>query len=193
MSEQGLELAAREAAIEPMVQGDLDGLCGLYSIINAIRLLEPQLEEEAAVDLMGTLLAALGRRRGDARSVVMGGIRPRRMRRLLKTAAQFARESLGVDVSARRLSADIGRAGNLQTVQSALAVRLATGCVAIVRLVHEDHAHWTVMRAVDGTRALLFDSDGLKELRWTSDALASDEAAYRVTAHKIFLLTRSAP
>lgn len=37
--------------IEPYCQGDLDGLCGLYAIINALCALCPEIDEELATTL----------------------------------------------------------------------------------------------------------------------------------------------
>jgi hypothetical protein len=56
--------------LEPFLQGELDGLCGLYAIINGIRLAlgpERQMPDAVWVDMFGGMLRAVAERhsRGD--------------------------------------------------------------------------------------------------------------------------------
>ena len=44
--------------IKPMRQGDLDGLCGVYAIVNAIRWLCPNMSEAQSENLFAALIQA---------------------------------------------------------------------------------------------------------------------------------------
>ena len=41
--------------MDPYCQGDLDGLCGLYAIINALCALCPEIDEDIALGMFGHL------------------------------------------------------------------------------------------------------------------------------------------
>ena len=51
--------AARGRLRQPYRQGDLDGLCGVYSAVNAVRALCPEVDDDAAGCIFEALLLAL--------------------------------------------------------------------------------------------------------------------------------------
>ena len=61
-------------SFKPYRQGDLDGLCGIYAIINAVSFLCPEMDRETARDLFRVLNERLRRVRGTS-DVIWGELR----------------------------------------------------------------------------------------------------------------------
>ena len=55
--------------IEPFAQGDLDGMCAIYTIINAVRALCPEMTTGASMALFRRLIRSLDTHTNDARNV----------------------------------------------------------------------------------------------------------------------------
>ena len=153
----------------PLMQGDLDGLCGLYSLLNAIRWAlyshrigsaktrrAPKLLSDAEQqDLFDTLVTALGKRRPLA-TFVIDGISAFELTRLLR----LSREWLSVHRKAHlvfRRPFYRQRTIAPRRVLSRLVKHLTTpGSAAIITL--EDH--WTVVRGATNRRVRVVDSGG---------------------------------
>jgi hypothetical protein len=88
--------------VEPAYQGEFDGLCGIYAIINAIRLLCPEVDEGTAKQLFKRLLATLHKRETDPVAPVWRGMRMLTLKRLAKEAKRFMRAECGIKLKARR-------------------------------------------------------------------------------------------
>ena len=146
------------AVPKPLEQGDLDGLCGVYAVVNATRLAaHPHRRLRAAdgYDLFAALLAELADA-GRLRGFVAAGLGPRVLARLLRRADRWLRErhGLGLEVSRPFAKRDQPEPAACLRV---LAEHLARpGTAAIVG----SDEHWTVVRAVTPKRLLLADSDG---------------------------------
>ena len=54
--------------IEPYAQGDLDGMCAIYTIINAVRALCPEMTIGASTALFRRLIRSLDTHTNDART-----------------------------------------------------------------------------------------------------------------------------
>ena len=64
----------RRRGRQPYRQGDLDGLCGVYSIVNAVRALCPELDQDGAEWLFAHLMQALSKQGVDLSIAVASGI-----------------------------------------------------------------------------------------------------------------------
>jgi hypothetical protein len=153
----------------PAMQGDLDGLCGVYSIVNAVqwalhtcpttawafgqapkRLIWA--EQEALFD---TLVTALGRRRPLA-SFVTGGINSLELTRLLRVSREWLSIHRNANLVCRRpfyRRRTIAPRSVLACLREHLA---APGSAAIIAV----EAHWTVVRAAAKRRVRVMDSGG---------------------------------
>ena len=146
------------AVPKPFEQGDLDGLCGVYAVVNATRLAaHPHRRLRAAdgYDLFAALLAELADE-GRLRGFVAAGLGPRVLAPLLRKAGRWLRErhGLGLEVSRPFAKRDQPEPEECLRV---LAEHLArSGTAAIVG----SDEHWTVVRGVTPKRLLLADSDG---------------------------------
>ena len=64
----------RNAAHRGFRQGDLDGLCGVYSVVNALRAVAPELDDKLSARLFRHLVRCLRGRSREPLAVITGGI-----------------------------------------------------------------------------------------------------------------------
>jgi hypothetical protein len=149
---------AGAAVPKPFEQGDLDGLCGVYTVVNAVRLAthpHRRLRVADCRELFAALLAELADE-GRLRGFVAAGLGPRVLARLLRRAGRWLRKRHGLALEVRRPFAKRDQPGPEKCLR-ALAEHLARpGTAAIVG----SDEHWTVVRGVTPRRLLLADSDG---------------------------------
>ena len=60
--------------LKPYRQGRLDGLCGVYALINALRLLCPRLNEDDCERAFCALIQARARQTACPLAVIQGGL-----------------------------------------------------------------------------------------------------------------------
>ena len=91
--------------IKPMRQGDLDGLCGVYSIINAIRWLCPALSEQRAQELFNVLIDMREKRpMRRPLAFIYRGLTRAGLSRLVSAATGWAAISPGITLEAAWLA-----------------------------------------------------------------------------------------
>jgi len=85
--------------IDPYCQGDLDGLCGLYAIINALCSLCPEIDEDIASGLFGHLARHIQLQRlKEPTPIIAYGVGSTSLRLLLERALRFVRKNLEVEI-----------------------------------------------------------------------------------------------
>src|SRR5215210_1554907 len=94
-------MAARQ--LEPYRQGRLDGLCGVYTLINALRVLCPRLDEDACERAFCALIRARARQTASPLAVIHGGLSRRELLRLIGPWQQFVAKEFGITLSVSRL------------------------------------------------------------------------------------------
>src|SRR3954464_5786636 len=94
-------MAARR--LRPYRQGRLDGLCGVYALVNALRLLCPRLDEDACERVFCALIRARARQKCTPLSVISGGLSPRELLKLIGPWQSFAARELGSTLTVDRL------------------------------------------------------------------------------------------
>src|SRR5829696_7900145 len=152
----------RGAALVPFQQGDLDGLCGIYALINAIRLATEDdtrdFPDAAWQELFFTLLLEADAVVGTVEAVGLGiDLQP------LFRVAQAAVRHMADEHGLRLTVTHAIRRGEPRTLDAILR-RLAEltqqprSAVLICLTGHLDH--WTVLRRVTGQSLTLFDSSG---------------------------------
>jgi hypothetical protein len=146
------------AVPRPFEQGDLDGLCGVYAVVNAVRLTAQPHHRLRVADCRGLFVALLAELadEGRLRGFVAAGLGPRVLARLLRRAGHWLRKHHG-------LALEVSRPFRKQdTPEFEECLRVLTehlerpGTAAIV----DSDEHWTVIRGVTPKRLLLADSDG---------------------------------
>ena len=76
--------------LKPYRQGQLDGLCGVYALINALRLLCPRLDEDACERAFCALIQARARQAASPLTVIHAGLSWRELLRLIGVWQRFA-------------------------------------------------------------------------------------------------------
>ncbi|WP_040577312.1 hypothetical protein [Methylopila sp. M107] len=165
--------ASKGTGAKPYRQGDLDGLCGLYAIINALRRAtrrEP-LEEDAWPWLFAELLRKADRSLGAVHAVTCG-IDTKPLWRLAKYAVGVlaAEYDLGARVT-RPLKGK--RKLTVPKVVDAVANVLARDDTGVLVGFGGPLDHWTVVTSVSPLHLSLFDSSGRSRVRQDRCALAS--------------------
>ena len=185
-------LAAASQALKPLQQGELDGLCGLYAIINAIRLaLYPdcKLTRPESAALFAAGITELRKAR-SLPSTILTGIHDPSWRRagdaIVFEATRRFGESFVIDRF--RLTRSIPDRELLRLIR--LIIR--AGNPVLLR-VQGTVDHWTVVCRFSKSRLMLFDSSGLRWLSVTSLAVATGRrtARYRVPLSGLAVLLRS--
>lgn len=145
--------------LQPMVQGDLDSLCGLYSAVNAIRwALGGNPPSLTAEDVFAIVVSQV-ERVADAGAALTEGIEPPHLYRALTHSLDVLRDHHGID-----LIADLPfvgrRKATIEHVRAALAADLRGSGTAYLVVFWGRLDHWSVVRAVTPASFMLFDSAG---------------------------------
>jgi hypothetical protein len=154
----------------PMLQGELDGLCGVYSIVNAVQWTlhtstttasaigraPKRLTDREQVALFDRLVAALGKRR-PFEKFVTGGVSSLELPRLLHISREWLSEHRNAVLVTRRPFYG-QRAVATPRVVTLLTDHLAAPGSAVIVAVERPLSHWTVIMRLSRKRIRVFDS-----------------------------------
>jgi hypothetical protein len=141
----------------PFTQGDLDGLCGVYAVVNALRFLCREMDHDTCRHLFRALVQSLEDEARAPFSMVSNGLHTRTLRALVRRAIAYARSHLRIFLIMRRLPKQ-ARGPRFDDLWATLADALDGQQVAILGL-GGTHSHWTVAIRVTSRTIRLFDSD----------------------------------
>ncbi|ESX14470.1 hypothetical protein X768_01780 [Mesorhizobium sp. LSJC265A00] len=175
-----------EKILAPFNQGDLDSLCGVYCVMNAVRFLFPELGREKSVGLFQVLSESLTTNRVTAHETVGLGIEIPTVHALVEAACGYLREGLDAPISAATLTPKIRRFDDLW---AALGKSLGDNQVAIIGLSGR-HDHWTVAYRMTARTIRLFDSDSMKVLQRARCSLRDPRVPYQIDPDEIILIRR---
>lgn len=184
--------AKSRVAPDALRQGDLDGLCGIYAIINAYRAVCPAIDEASSRALFKRLINRLSQCVSPARYVasVHTGLTTSALKCLLAVASAFVTRRHGVQIKASPLT---GRGGlmprkrwSLGQFWNVLGRHFDAGSVAILGL-GGHYRHWTVAVRCTPHQLNLLDSDGLTGLR-RRQCTVGRRAAGRVSIEPRYVL-----
>lgn len=154
----------RRRCLTPLQQGDLDGLCGVYSIVNAVRWLIPKLSNARAKKLFAQLMQGVRRFDHAPGAIAHAGIERQQLLGLLDIARRFMRHDADAGLVVGRVPPVDRRSWSTATLWRVLDTRLSARCVAIIGITGR-HDHWTLAIAVSASQIRLFDCDGMQVLR----------------------------
>jgi hypothetical protein len=145
------------AKLPPFQQGGLDSLCGLYSIVNAERIINHSSNEETQ-QLFNELILYLSKRR-LLRKFLIGGIIHTQMLAILDKVVGKKRIS-DVNVPWRGVTNP-----DLTTFWKSMQDFLdGTPGRAVILGINGYHDHWTVIESITSRSILLYDSALIKRL-----------------------------
>lgn len=190
----------RRRRIAALEQGHLDGLCGIYSVINAFRLAaehaddsHSSLREALGEDWSDTLfrhlvrIAQKGRRQAD---FVYVGLTTAHLARLIGEAGLWLEKCFDLAVTVRRPLYHCANASLAKRCET-IAAHLATPATAVIVGTAEPWNHWTVVARVEARRLVLVDSSGLSYTPRRRIKGFEDCHAGLITPRSVFLLTIS--
>ena len=85
--------------VAPLLQGDLDGLCGIYAIINAMRALCPELTDDISMRLFRAMMKFLANHSEEGFPLTFRGTEGALLYRLLVDATAYLKRKLSVDLA----------------------------------------------------------------------------------------------
>lgn len=169
-------------------QGDCDGLCGIYAIVNALSALCPEIDKTHAKALFGTLIAGLAAHRKAPLSVVCDGMHGTLLRSLLTRGETHMNQRFSAQITRSRLNLSMNRATTRRLCES-LRDALEDDHVAILML-DGVYSHWTVAYEVTDKTIKLRDSTGMKYLLRSSCTLKPTRTGHCLFRNEIILLRR---
>ncbi|TPJ77209.1 hypothetical protein [Mesorhizobium sp. B2-6-2] len=181
-----LKKPVAEKILAPFDQGDLDSLCGVYCVMNAVRFLCPELGRQKSIGLFQVLSENLTTNRVTAHETVGLGIEIPTVQALVEAACKYLGEILEAPISVGVFTSKIRRFDDLWT---ALRESLDDNQVAIIGLSGR-HDHWTVAYRMTKRTIRLFDSDSMKVLQRARCSLRDPRVPYQIDPDEIILIRR---
>ena len=170
-------------------QGDFDGLCGVYAIINALCVLCPEIDDEIAEVLFGHIVRAMGQEVEQPLPALAYGISQDGVRRLLRKALGFIRKNLEITIEVKELE-EPARKPDLGKVWRSIAAQLDAGQVAIL-MTRGVQWHWTVACAATNSTLRLVDSKERKVLLRSRCTLKPTRTRFQLVPGDIIFLQRA--
>ena len=141
----------------PLKQGDMDGLCGAYSIVNAMRVIRLDKKEESK-DIFKEIIAHLSRNR-NLRIIITSGMTIGILYHIIndlipRSDFPRSRPFQGVAVTLPQLWNKIRK----------FLENPVNGTGAVIVGLSGTHEHWTVIKRIDDENIYLEDSGGIRSL-----------------------------
>lgn len=168
MSEEAaLALMEARLALKPLRQGQVDGFCGVYAVLNAVRLLaypDRQLHPAESRRIFRKAVHILSRHRLLKMAATLG-LDPKPWQTMLDNLMPEIESIAGFPIRQRQVFE--AKAGlKASTAIAAIRNCIDQGC-PIVLILDGVYDHWTVIAGYSHHRLHLFDSDGY---RWINPA-----------------------
>jgi len=170
--------------IIPRTQGDEDGLCGLYSILNAMRYLYPRMSEDTEAAIFKCSARALTR----WPKILWDGTTTADMRRMLQAVYLGIPVDVGLRITAHE-PFQRGKPSARAFYDQLFQLVEPEDQVAIIGL-EKPYEHWTVAREVRSQAILLQDSSKLHEIWRHEIGLPGSKAKWQIDPRCTFLITR---
>ena len=145
--------------MKPYIQGELDGFCGIYSVINATKLVTGRVKEDEAIQLFGAIMTYLETYKKLSGTAIKGHY-ARDIEKILKHVIG-PRFHIRYDRPFR-----VGKTPSQGVFFSCLEGFLndTIKTAVIVYLEHEGWDHWSVITRVTPKTIEFFDSDNLTRI-----------------------------
>src|SRR3954451_3049479 len=172
--------------LQPYRQGRLDGLCGVYALINALRLLCPRLDEDACERAFCALIRARARQTAFPLAVISGGLSRRELLKLIGPWQWFAARESEVTLTVSRLKVS---EPTLRGIWRGLCHALDGKSVAIIGLDGAER-HWTVAHAATERTLRVADSSGLRVIFRSQCTVGRTSLRYQLRLSELLVVRR---
>jgi hypothetical protein len=180
--------------LEPLKQADLVLLCGLFSVLNAVRLaLYPrELDRRQLRTLFRVGIAHLASTR-SLKSTLEAGLDERRWYRLARGVLNDVTEQHGVNLRCEPILADCQRKDS-EGAFATLERHLLAGNPILIGL-WGVHQHYSVLSGISAARLTLFDSTGLHWIRRDRCSFmhSGQRLRHRISRHSVFAVVKNVP
>ncbi|MBD2747776.1 hypothetical protein IC232_13815 [Microvirga sp. BT688] len=168
-------------------QGDFDGLCGVYAIVNALRCVL-HLQDEQCQRLFAKLIKALEKDCDHLYQPVLHGMYFGQLKRLVGAAGRghIQGRNLTFHVQSLRLKRN---QRSLSCLWDALNRRVGHTCVAIIG-VNGATDHWCVVYRVTPRTLWLLDSSGQSRIHRSRCTVRLTTTRYCLDSNEILLIER---
>jgi hypothetical protein len=170
----------------PYEQGALDSLCGVYSLINAMRILIKDLNYTEAERVFRRILQYVESKKRLS-SVMTGGIGDRDVFNIARTVLHAK-----YNISIKRLYGDDQRP-SVSKIVAKMAKLLRDENVAIIISIEAvDYEHWSVIKSLSAKEIQLCDSAGTKRVQLSkcTTKRITQSRPVLIDPSSIFCLTR---
>lgn len=174
---------------KPFQQGDLDGLCGVYSIVNAVRVLCPEVDAATAEYLFDILLQKLLLTVTNPSIAVSWGIGRLDLMSLGEEAITYMLDDFDIRLRMRRLPKTLRKGANRDELLNYLRETVTPACVAIVGLSGR-HSHWTVATQVTAHSLRLADSSRMRSLSRAHCTVRRTNKRHQIVPMLVVLIER---
>ena len=187
-------LAATARSLTPMRQGSLDGLCGLYAVINAIQLATFPDRRLTRRDMVGLFEVGIDTLRPSKTlaAVLLHGMHEPLWRKVAAAVVGAANDVTGVRLEL--VQVPLTAKTNAFTLVRHIRYHVGRGRPALLCVTGRIN-HWTVVSRVSRTRLTLFDSSDRAWLRANTIGVdgPANPMAYGVRKQGLVIVYRHAP
>ena len=149
-----------EGTKDPIHQGALDGLCGLYAIINACNNIDIDLEQGERQELFKLGIGYL-EKENILKKTLLDGMVKTHIMGIIDTFKPYFRKNHRKELKYKRVTYD---AKNITGVWNTLSQSMELNKSAAIVGLNGMHDHWTCVVSVSDATLQLCDSDGLKRI-----------------------------
>lgn len=169
--------------LPPFQQGGLDSLCGLYSIVNAERIINGSSADQSQ-ELFDTMVHFLSRR-GLLARILLDGVVSTHMLLVLKKVVNGRIPSIETPWSGQPTP-------DLDTFWESMRTFLdGTPGRAIILGLNGYHDHWTVIRHITSKSIFLFDSAKISPLRRSDCSTAKRRRKHLLLPAQTYFLSKN--
>lgn len=185
------------AKLRPFQQGKLDKLCGLYAVLNSIRIsanVTHPIDTELALEIFSELIAALDESQKLKKSIT-SGLGQSDISRLLYRAEVWANNFLGIEISHSKPFHHEPAANPIIVRQKIRGHLLLPGSATVVCLGGKID-HWTVLKKTPKRKFQLCESFGEEPVKLHQLSVGNNNqrpGRYSIIPTSIFLIDGSRP
>jgi len=171
------------ARLPPFQQGGLDSLCGLYSIVNAERIINGSTADQAQ-ELFNTMVRFLSHRRMLAR-ILLDGVIHNHMLLILKQVVNGRIPRIETPWNGQPTP-------DLDTFWASMRLFLdGTPGRAIILGLNGYHDHWTVIQHITSKSIFLYDSAKISPLRRSECTTAKHRRKHLLLPAQTYFLSKN--
>lgn len=153
----------RKSLPRARIQGNLDGLCGVYAVVNSVRnMISKRLNGEEEKELFRQLIAKLGEE-GRLEDALCNGMTVQPLGRLIDSASLFLQTKRGNCLN-RQLAFRRPPEGLQHFWETTFAHLDEHGPGSVILGLGGKYDHWTCISTMSDNTVTLIDSDGMRRL-----------------------------